>query len=158
MRRAIAGTVLLCALASGHVSAGQRARTPDAANTPAVEIVQSVGCAERRDGAPETWWLARAIDPRATQPGVFSVAQVEAAKALRPGERTFQLVGTADFLDTESLLRSGRRREFTTAQTANATGELRAGRRVLVKGMLVPASEVPRINLLNVVGVSDSCE
>lgn len=158
MRRAVVGALLLCALVSGQVLAWQRGQPSKPAGTSGVDIVQSIGCVERRDGTPETWWLARAVDPRSTQPGVFSVPQVEAAKALRPGERTFQLVGTADFLDTESLLKSGQRREFTTAENANATGELRAGRKVLVKGMLVTAGDAPRINLLNVVNLAESCE
>jgi hypothetical protein len=132
-----------------------RRTTPQ--ENPAVDIVQTTGCVERRAGSPDTWWLARAGDARVTQAGVFSAAQVEAAKALPLGTRSFQLVGVADFLDTEGLLKSGTRQEFTTAQNANATGDIRPGRKVLVKGMLVTAGEATRINLLNVVGLADTC-
>jgi hypothetical protein len=137
--------------------AAQRGRQTNPAEKPAVDVVQAVGCVERRDGSPETWWLTRAADPRVVQPGVFSTSQIATAKGVSPGTNTFQLVGVADFLDTEGLLKSGRRREFTTAQNANATGEIRPGRKVLVKGMFITSGETKRINLLNVVGLADSC-
>ena len=35
--------------------------------------------------------------------------------------------------------------------------DARPGRKVLVKGMLITTSEPKRINLLNVVGLADSC-
>jgi hypothetical protein len=137
--------------------AAQRGRQTNPAEKPAVDVVQSVGCVERRDGNPETWWLARAVDPRVAPPGVFSTAQIATARGVPLGTNTFQLVGVADFLDTEGLLKSGRRREFTTAQQANATGEIRPGRKVLVKGMFIATGETKRINLLNVIGLADSC-
>jgi len=145
------------ALITSSSVAAQRGRQANPAEKPAVDVVHSVGCVERKDGNPETWWITRAADPRVTQPGVFSVAQVDAAKAVAPGANTFQLVGVADFLDVDGLLKSGRRREFTTAENANATGELRPGRKVLVKGMFITSGESKRINLLNVVGLADSC-
>ena len=149
----------LCAVFSATVVAGQaqRDRRTTPQESPAVDIVQTVGCVEKRSGTPETWWLARAADTRVSQAGVFSAAQIEAAKALPLGSRTVQLVGVADFLDTEGLLKTGKRGEFTTAQNSNATGDVRAGRKILVKGMLVTTGDVARINLLNVVGLADSC-
>ena len=74
------------------------------------------------------------------------------------GDRDFQLVGVADFLDAESLLEWGERSEFTTAEQANATGELRERRTVLVKGLLIEADPTSRINLLAVVGLAEECE
>jgi len=147
----------VAALFSSQGLAAQRGRQTNPAEKPAVDVVQSVGCVERRDGNPETWWLTRAVDPRVAQPGVFSAAQIDAARGVAPGTNTFQLVGVADFLDTEGLLKSGRRREFTTAQNANATGDIRPGRKVLVKGMFITTGETRRINLLNVIGLADSC-
>jgi hypothetical protein len=149
--------VCMAALFSSQGMAAQRGRQTNPGEKPAVDVVQSVGCVERRDGNPETWWLTRAVDPRVAQPGVFSAAQIDTARGVQPGTNTFQLVGVADFLDTEGLLKSGRRREFTTAQNANATGDIRPGRKVLVKGMLVTTGETKRINLLNVIGLADSC-
>ena len=135
----------------------QRGRQANPGEKPAVDVVQSVGCVERRDGNPETWWLTKAVDPRVTQPGIFSTGQIDAARGASLGTNAFQLIGVADFLDTEGLLKSGRRREFTTPQNANATGEIRPGRKVLVKGMFLTSGETKRINLLNVIGLADSC-
>jgi hypothetical protein len=135
----------------------QRGRGRGGGEKPAVNIVQSTGCAERRAGTPETWWLVQATEPRISVPGLFNANQIEEAKKSGLGAQSFQLVGVADFLDTESLLKTGQRKEFTTAETANATNELRAGRKVLVKGMLIETSDPKRINLLAVIGVGESC-
>jgi hypothetical protein len=133
---------------------------------PKVAIVQSVGCIERKDGSPggggprsetETWWLTRAADPTTAPSGVFSTTQVEAATSVELGVQVFQLIGVADFLDTEALLRSGQRKEFTTPETANATGQLRQGHKVLVKGMLIDTADPKRINLLAVIGLAGTC-
>jgi hypothetical protein len=159
MRAAPVIAASLLVAVSMPVMAGQQQRdrrtTPQ--ENPTVDIVQTVGCVERRDGNPETWWLARAADTRTTQAGVFSVAQIEAAKALPAGTNSFQLVGVADFLDIDGLLKTGHRKEFTTPQNANATGTIHQGRKVLVKGMFITSGDVKSINLLNVVGLADSC-
>jgi hypothetical protein len=90
---------------------------------------------------------------------VFNRTEVdEIAGAVKPGARVFQLVGVADFLDVDGLLASGDRQLFTTAEQANATGELRTGRMVLVKGLLIEADGDSRINLMAVVGLSETCE
>ena len=47
---------------------------------PQVEIVQTVGCVEQRNGDDATWWLTRSADPTETRAGVFNVNQVEEAK------------------------------------------------------------------------------
>ena len=122
---------------------------------PKVDIVQTVGCAEQKSSV---WWLMRAAEPRATTGGIFNSNQVEAAKTTALGSATFQLIGTADFADPEELLRSGQRKEFTTPENANATGQLRNGRRVLVKGLLLPDGDITRINLVSVVALADSCQ
>jgi hypothetical protein len=152
-------TVMAASIIALGASPGlaQRGRQTNPGEKPAVDVVQSVGCVERRDGNPETWWLTKAVDPRVTQPGIFSTGQIDAARGASLGTNAFQLIGVADFLDTEGLLKSGRRREFTTAQNANATGEIRPGRKVLVKGMFLTSGETKRINLLNVIGLTDSC-
>ena len=124
---------------------------------PKVDVVQSVGCVERKSGDTETWWLTRAADPRPAPPGVFSTGQIDAARQAPLGANAFQLIGVADFLDADGLLKSGRRSEFTTPQTANATGVLGDGRKVLVKGMLIDAGEGKRINLLTTIRLADSC-
>lgn len=123
---------------------------------PAVEIVHTVGCVERRTGDAE-WWLAPAAAPTVSDPGVFNQDEVDEAREQALGTHEFHLVGVADFLGAEALLRSFDRAAFTTPDQVNATGELRAGRRVLVKGLLIATEAVERINLLAVVGLADTC-
>jgi len=151
---------LLAAVAMGAPSStqAQLRRQPAGAGQPKVDIVQSVGCAERRDGGAETWWLGRASDPRVSAPGAFNLKQVEEARSAALGANLFQLVGVADFLDAEGLLRTGRRAEFTSAETANASGQLQAGRKVLVKGPLVEVDGQKRINLISVISLAERCE
>ena len=122
-----------------------------------VSIVQAVGCAEQRTGEASEWWLARAGEPTVTRAGVFNELEVSAAKDASLGSRTFQLIGYADFLDAEGLLQTADRAQFTTPEQANATGELREGRTVLVKGALIETDTDSRINLLSVVAVSETC-
>ena len=81
---------------------------------PQVEIVQTLGCVEERSGDPPAWWLTRAVEPTVVRAGVFNENQVEEAKAAGLGSSAFQLIGVADFLDAESLLRFGDRAQFTT--------------------------------------------
>ena len=124
---------------------------------PQVDIVQTVGCVEMRNDDAATWWLTRAADPTQTRAGVFNENQVEEAKEEALGTGEFQLIGVAEFLDAESLLRFGDRAQFTTADQVNATNELREGRTVLVKGLLIEEGGTARINLLAVVGLADAC-
>ena len=74
------------------------------------------------------------------------------------GSNAYQLIGVADFLDKDGLLQEGQRSQFTTRDTANASGQLRAGRKVIVKGLLIDADGQRRINLTQVVSVSDTCQ
>ena len=104
-----------------------------------------------------TWWLTRAVEPTTTRPRVFNEVEVEEARENTSGDHEFQLVGVADFLTAEGLLRFGQRAIFTNPEQINATGELRAGRTVLVKGLLIEADGLSRINLLSVVGLADTC-
>ena len=124
---------------------------------PQVEIVQTVGCVELRNDDAATWWLTRAADPTETRARVFNEPQIEEAKETPLGTREFQLIGVAEFVDAESLLRIGDRAEFTTPEQVNATNELQDGRTVLVQGLLIEEGAVGRINLLAVVGLADGC-
>src|SRR5262245_14759223 len=92
--RAGACAVLLGVMFSlATVVTAQRGRGAAAGEKPAVDVVQTIGCAERKDGSPETWWLQKAVDPRVVQPGVFSVGQVDTARGAALGSQSFQLVG-----------------------------------------------------------------
>ena len=134
--------------AGGQLPGGS---TPEAQ----VAIVQTVGCVEQRGGTE--WWLTRASDPTESRAGIFTVIQVDEAKEAALGSAEFQLIGVADFLSAEGLLQWGDRAEFTSPAQANASGELRPGRTVLVKGLLIEADEVTRINLMGVVGLDNTC-
>lgn len=149
--------VLLLAAAVWLAPASTRGQRVDATSgAPAVEIVHTVGCVERRAGEAE-WWLARAAEPTVTEAGVFDEDEVNEARAQALGTHEFHLVGVADFLGAEALLRSFDRSSFTTPDQVNATGELRAGRTVLIKGLLIESDDAARINLLSVVGLADTC-
>ena len=156
VRRTVVVAVVALTVAASVASA-QRGRGNPSREKPAVDVVQAAGCVENKPGSPETWWLTRAVEPRVAQPGIFAKPQIDAARDAALGTNTFQLIGVADFLDVEGLLKSGQRREFTNAQNANATGQIKAGRKVLVKGMFVTTTDPKRINLLNVVALADSC-
>ncbi|MBM64223.1 MAG: hypothetical protein CL484_14840 [Acidobacteria bacterium] len=130
----------------------QRPRTE-----PQVQLVQSVGCVERIGPEP-TWWLSSAVEPSEARPGLFNESEIsDIADEMVLGSQRFQLIGVADFLDVEGLLASAQRELFTTPEQANATGELRPGRTVVVKGLLIEGDEVRLINLMAVVGLSDTC-
>lgn len=149
--------VLLLAAAVWLAPASTRGqRVAATSGAPAVEIVHTVGCVERRAGEAE-WWLARAAEPTVTEAGVFDEDEVNEARAQALGTHVFHLVGVADFLGAEALLRSFDRSSFTTPDQVNATGELRAGRTVLIKGLLIESDDAARINLLSVVGLADTC-
>ena len=154
-----AGALLVALLlASTVTSTFGSAQRRDAARGegPAVEIVHTVGCAERR-GSDTDWWLVRAAEPETTQAGVFNVPEVDAAKERPLGDREFRLVGVPEFVGAEALLRAADRAAFTDPDQVNATGELRDGRTVLVKALLIEAEPAPHLNLLAVVGLADAC-
>ena len=151
---ALASVVIAAAWWPLSVAGEQRAGGGDT-RKPQAEIVHTVGCVER--GAGDTWRLTRAAEPETTRPGVFETAQVDDARQTEPGSHEFRLIGVADFLTAEGLLRYGNRALFTTPEQINASGELREGRTVLVKGLLIDPDGEPRINLLAVVGLADTC-
>ena len=139
---------------AGEQQAATRTRRPK----PQVEFVQTVGCVERRTREDTSWWLTRAAEPTVTRQGVFNEVQVEEARQTAPGAGEFRLIGVADFLTAEGLLNFGARALFTEPDQINASGELRAGRTVLVKGLLIETDGESRINLMSVVGLADTCD
>ena len=151
----VATVATMIAAASPRAGTGQQATGKT--TEPQVAIVQTVGCVEQRGGDAVTWWLTRAADPTESRAGVFNVNQVDEAKETALGSGEFQLVGVADFLTAEGLLRWGDRAQFTSPEQVNATGELREGRTMLVKGLLIEADAVSRINLLAVIGLANTC-
>ena len=153
----VAATLALGPLWSSSLLARMQ-QEPAAGRKPQVEMVHTIGCVERRNDAAAPWWLTRAAEPTVTKPGVFNSDQIaEVKKTAELGTGQFQLVGVADFLTAEGLLGSGDRALFTRPEQVNATGELRDGRTVLVKGLLIETDGDPRLNLVAVVGMEDKC-
>ena len=153
-----AGLLVMLLATAGPAAAAQD--RPSAYVKPDIELVATVGCVAQRAGGVE-WWLVNAAEPDTARSGVFDVLEVEAARDRALGDHEFRLIGVPEFLGTEALLRSADRSLFTTPEQVNATGELRAGRTVLVKGLLIEADSeaesAARINLLAVVGLADAC-
>jgi hypothetical protein len=154
-------TVLAATFAVGFglslVAHAQTRRPPIASGKPKVDLVETVGCVERKSGTPVTWWLTSAANPKTTTVGFVTVTDVESARSLPLGNNSFQLIGVDDFLDAEALLQDPERSKFTTPETANATAQLRVGRKVLVKGLFIEADGQKRINLTQVISLADAC-
>jgi hypothetical protein len=137
-------------------STRQQSPSDPTALKPKVEIVQTVGCVERRGTGTSQWWLAYAAPPTAAREGVFTTRDLDAAREIPRGNQAFRLIGEAEYLDHQGLLRTQKRSEFTTPEQVNATGGLREGRTVVVKGLLITGNE-ERINLLAVAPLADTC-
>ncbi len=133
------------------VPATGSAQDPDPSK-PTVDIVSTVGCATQ-DGA--TWTLTRASEPIVTRVAFSSAAAIETARSTSLGTSTYTLIGVAEFLPVDELLDQFQRAEFTANESANATGSLVSGHRVLVKGLFI---ENQRINLTSVISLDDSCD
>lgn len=152
-------TVVVVSLVVGvQVTHAHQRRGEGPAGVPKVGVVQSIGCAERKSGNPATWWLTRAAEAKPTDTTFFNATEVEEAKNFALATNVYQLIGVADFLDREGLLQESQRSQFTTRETANASGQLREGRKVVVKGLFIDAAGQKRINLTQVISVSDTCQ
>jgi hypothetical protein len=115
-----------------------------------------VGCAQR---SPQgVWTLANAADMAETRVLFLTAKEMEAARTLSLGKGGYVLVGTADFVTKEELLKAGQRAEFTRPEVVNATGQLQPGRKVVVKGLLIAALNERRLNLVAVQQLSDTCK
>ena len=123
-------------------------------DAPAVPLVKSVGCVEK-DG--DAWFLTRATEPEVTEYPFPSAAEIEDAGSAAPGSSRLELVGVADFLDTEGLLASFDRAEHTARESANATGAIAAGRKLAVKGLYITSVEPHRVNLTSAMAIADTC-
>lgn len=104
-----------------------------------------------------TWWLTSAAPPKTTTVGFVTAKDVDSAKGLPLGSNSFLLIGAVDFLDADALVKDPERLKFTTPATANGTAQLKAGRKVLVKGLLLDSEGEKRINLTQVISLADVC-
>ena len=142
-RKVLTAVALICASPLGI-----HGQEPSEESKPKVPLVSVVGCADRNnEGA---WSLRRATDGTETKRLYTSTKEIEEARAKRLGRNRYKLVGTADFVTKEELLKTQQRAEFTRPAVANATGQLQDGRKVVVKGLLITAPREKTLNLVSV--------
>ncbi len=125
-------------------------------NTPTVEIVRAVGCASA-GSAPGDWTLTNATEPTVVTSPFTSTTEIEELATEPLANKTYKLLGTAEFVSVERLLRQSQRAEFTAGDSANATGALRDGYKVVVRGLLLDPDGNARINLTSVQILAESC-
>jgi hypothetical protein len=147
-RRSIACVAVT--MAAIPAAAGTNGQRP--AGTP---VVMVVGCA--RPGAqPHIWDLIRAGDhSESSRPGITTDEKAQLDRRAL-GQRTYQLIGVADFVDAETSRRIGVRGEILSRTRVNATGMLASGHKVAVKGLYIEGTP-PRINLTSVVDLGGRC-
>lgn len=149
-------TFKMLALA-GCAAAGLRAEPQQGdASKPKVPMVSVVGCASRT--AEGGWLLISATDGVETKQLFLNAKEIDEARKQALGTNRYVLLGTAEFLTREELLKQGQRAEFTRPQVANATGQLQDGRKLVTKGLLITASNEKRLNLVAVQQLADSCK
>ena len=122
---------------------------------PKVPMVNVVGCFSRTaDGAGV---LTNGSEARGSTILHADEREVADARATGLGTRRYRLVGAAEFGSTSDLLAQGQRAQFTRDTTANVTASLVNGRKVAVKGLLIPGSPSAALNILSAQPLADSC-
>jgi len=145
---------LLTAVILGGWSWGNaKAQQADPGN-PTVKIIQTIGCATVEG---TSWFITNATDPAETKTPFTSDSEVSNAKNVPLGSKRFHLIGVAEFLNVEGLLKQFQRSEFTTREFVNASGQLVAGQKVAVKGLFIENNEPKRINLTSVINLAEFC-
>ena len=123
---------------------------------PKVPLVIVVGCATHT--ADGTWMLTNATDGIESKVLFLSAKEIEDGKKKTLGNNRYKLLGTAEFVAKEELLKNEKRGEFTRPDVANATGQLQDGRKLIVKGLLITVPNEKRLNLVSVQQVADTCK
>lgn len=125
-------------------------------NKPTIEIVRAVGCASA-SSAPGDWTLTNATEPTVVRSPFTSTTELQELATEPLANKTYKLLGTVEFVSVERLLRRSPRAEFTAGESANATGTLRDGYKVVVRGLLLDPDGNVRINLTSVQILAESC-
>jgi hypothetical protein len=125
-------------------------------SAPKVPIVTVVGCVGRDAGGIEM--LTNATVPKTSLLMHADEQEVAEARETPLGRNRYRLIGTADFGSVDELLSKGQRALFTEAATANVTGSLQDGRKLAVKGLLVPGDPEARLNVLSAQPIADTCK
>jgi hypothetical protein len=111
-------------------------------------LVMLVGCAGK-SAQPQIWDLTRAgARTESSRAGISASERGQLARQAL-GQDAYQLIGVADFVDTQTSRTIGDRGAILTPPRVNATGMLADGRKVAVKGLLIDATP-PRVNLTSV--------
>jgi hypothetical protein len=155
MNRIVVCVVLAVAMCAVDAHARALQAQPDAAK-PEAPLVSVVGCARRTP--QDAWTLTNATVGVETRALFMSAKEIEEARKKALGTNTYILLGTAEFLTKEQLLKAGKRTEFTRPDVANATGQLQDGRKLVVKGLLITAGREQRLNLVAVQHLADTCK
>jgi hypothetical protein len=119
-------------------------------------VVTIVGCA-MATAEPHVWTLTRAgeLTPASTA-GITNQEKQELPK--RPiGRATYQLIGVADFVDSETAQRIGLRAKLFPPTRMNTTAQLINGHKVAVRGLYIEGKPA-RVNLTSVLDLSPECE
>ena len=143
--------LVVCGLAAGIRAQQQQSDL----SKPKAPLVSVVGCASRT--AEGAWMLTSATDGIESKVLFMSAKEIEEAKKKALGNNRYKLLGTPEFLTKEELLQDEQRAQFTRPQVANATGQLRDGRKLIVKGLLITAQNEERLNLVAVQQLADTC-
>jgi len=143
--------VLVWGLTAGTSAHAQKGETPK----PKTPLVTVVGCARRTPD--DGWVLTEASQPAETTRLFSSTKEIEDAKEAAFGNNRFKLLGTAEFVTKEELLKTQQRAEFTRPEVANATGQLETGKKLVVKGLLITAANEKRLNLVSVQQTGLTC-
>lgn len=125
-------------------------------NKPTIIIVRAVGCASA-GSAPGDWTLTKATEPTVVTSPFTSTTEIEELATEPLANKAYKLLGTAEFVSVERLLRQSQRAEFTAGKSVNATGTLRDGYKVVVRGLLLDPDGNARINLTSVQALAQSC-
>jgi hypothetical protein len=123
-------------------------------STPKVPIVTVVGCVSRSANFEV---LTRASAPRTTAVVHADAREIAEAQDIPLGTNRYQLVGTADFGSTADLLSRGQRAMFTQEAGANATNSIQDGRKLAIKGLLIPSVPEPTLNVLSAQSGAETC-
>jgi hypothetical protein len=155
MNRIVVCVVLAVPMCAVDAHARALQVQPDAAK-PEAPLVSVVGCARRTP--QDAWTLTNATVGVETRALFMSAKEIEEARKKALGTNTYILLGTAEFLTKEELLKAGKRTEFTRPDVANATGQLQDGRKLVVKGLRITAGKEQRLNLVAVQQLADTCK
>lgn len=150
--RTVVPWLVLCLIATAELSSQQR--RPE--NKPVMDLVTVVGCAARGEGG--AWMLNNAGAAEVTKVAYISKPEVEAARKKPLGRDRYRLIGTADFVTIDELLKDPVRSQITDRAGANATGQLQEGRKIVIKGLLINAPQEKRLNLTAVQQLADNCK